>query len=272
MSRCPHAAHGRSVATEPAAAEPAPATAAAPTAAPGVGEDDFCCPVCLRLLHEPTTLPCGHTFCRPCLRSAELTARLAGGCPVCRAEAPEGGHRALRSNVLLSALIEKYLPEAAMRRRKEAEQESEEDRQLHTMIRRLTLSVDCGTSGGGHEASVKLQMEGASRCPMHAGVRIPIGFYVARAVARFPTGWSPSEAEFRAAGTHALERDAWVLMSSPSAGAAEDAAGDADGPMVSVELHFQPRFQLPPSSERLRLRQGEVAHVELQLDVRAVHK
>lgn len=29
--------------------------------------DDFDCTVCLKLLYEPVTTPCGHTFCRSCL-------------------------------------------------------------------------------------------------------------------------------------------------------------------------------------------------------------
>ena len=29
--------------------------------------DDFDCTVCLKLLYEPATTPCGHTFCRSCL-------------------------------------------------------------------------------------------------------------------------------------------------------------------------------------------------------------
>lgn len=29
--------------------------------------DDFDCTVCLKLLYEPITTPCGHTFCRSCL-------------------------------------------------------------------------------------------------------------------------------------------------------------------------------------------------------------
>ena len=29
--------------------------------------DDFDCTVCLKLLYDPATTPCGHTFCRSCL-------------------------------------------------------------------------------------------------------------------------------------------------------------------------------------------------------------
>ena len=32
--------------------------------------DDFDCILCLKLLYDPVTTPCGHSFCRPCLRQA----------------------------------------------------------------------------------------------------------------------------------------------------------------------------------------------------------
>eukprot|EP01103_Thecamoeba_quadrilineata_P006164 TRINITY_DN1588_c0_g1_i1.p1 TRINITY_DN1588_c0_g1~~TRINITY_DN1588_c0_g1_i1.p1 ORF type:complete len:232 (-),score=41.86 TRINITY_DN1588_c0_g1_i1:417-1112(-) len=44
--------------------------------------EDFDCLLCMRLLYEPITTPCGHTFCRECLaRSLDLSNR----CPMCRA-------------------------------------------------------------------------------------------------------------------------------------------------------------------------------------------
>ena len=63
----------------------------------GPTEDDLECPVCLRLLYLPSSLPCGHTFCTPCLgrtiqhqqqsASSEMSS-MSGAtfrCPVCRA-------------------------------------------------------------------------------------------------------------------------------------------------------------------------------------------
>lgn len=39
------------------------------------------CPVCLRLLLQPVTTRCGHTFCKECLGRA---LELSSGCPLCR--------------------------------------------------------------------------------------------------------------------------------------------------------------------------------------------
>ena len=45
----------------------------------------FECGVCLRLLHQPTTLPCGHSFCRSCVTSCLERSRT---CPECRGLVP----------------------------------------------------------------------------------------------------------------------------------------------------------------------------------------
>ncbi|KAF3772480.1 LON peptidase N-terminal domain and RING finger protein 3 [Nymphaea thermarum] len=43
--------------------------------------DDFDCTLCFKLLYDPVTTPCGHSFCRPCL----LQSMDHGNkCPMCR--------------------------------------------------------------------------------------------------------------------------------------------------------------------------------------------
>ena len=43
--------------------------------------DDFDCTLCLKLLYDPVTTPCGHTFCHACL----LQSMDHGNkCPMCR--------------------------------------------------------------------------------------------------------------------------------------------------------------------------------------------
>jgi Lon protease-like protein len=44
--------------------------------------EDFECVLCFKLLYEPVTTPCGHTFCRSCLFRA---LDHASNCPLCRA-------------------------------------------------------------------------------------------------------------------------------------------------------------------------------------------
>ncbi|KAA3681968.1 uncharacterized protein DEA37_0015248, partial [Paragonimus westermani] len=44
--------------------------------------DDFLCALCLRLLFYPSSVPCGHTFCRDCI---EQSLDYKAECPLCKA-------------------------------------------------------------------------------------------------------------------------------------------------------------------------------------------
>eukprot|EP00747_Dinoflagellata_sp_TGD_P104660 gnl/TRDRNA2_/TRDRNA2_169306_c5_seq1.p1 gnl/TRDRNA2_/TRDRNA2_169306_c5~~gnl/TRDRNA2_/TRDRNA2_169306_c5_seq1.p1 ORF type:complete len:642 (-),score=134.16 gnl/TRDRNA2_/TRDRNA2_169306_c5_seq1:35-1960(-) len=296
-------------------------------------DEDLECPVCLRILVEPKTLCCGHTFCGPCLRSTELQRPVeqdAARCPVCRTQMPQNfSVQALGTNVLLAALVEKFLPDAAARRRAEAAEELELEQRRYAMLRQVTIRLGCGplgassrveagagsivanmaTTTGGMEASVAVGMAGASRCPMHAGTRVPIGFYLARAECAFPEGWEPREVSCGTAETTSGEWLVdWVLASRrvgpearPSArpeAAEEEAAEPSEGgdpsedasvlpdrgpselatnegfpEEANVVLHFQPRFQIAPATVMLRLAHGQAtALVDAEFDSRIVHR
>lgn len=68
----------------------------------------------MKLLYEPVTTPCGHTFCRPCFaRAMDHTNR----CPMCRTVLHVG--RELPVTVILKALLEKSFPGEYEERRRE---------------------------------------------------------------------------------------------------------------------------------------------------------
>ena len=47
--------------------------------------DEFECILCLKMLYQPVTTPCGHTFCRDCfLRAGDHSNK----CPMCRTVRP----------------------------------------------------------------------------------------------------------------------------------------------------------------------------------------
>ena len=46
-------------------------------------EEDFKCNICFEVLLEPTTLTCGHSFCRFCLAQWWISSKKSN-CPVCR--------------------------------------------------------------------------------------------------------------------------------------------------------------------------------------------
>ncbi|XP_032812601.2 LON peptidase N-terminal domain and RING finger protein 3-like [Petromyzon marinus] len=67
--------------------------------------DPLSCPLCRGLLVEPSTGPCGHSFCRRCLEREGPEA-----CRVCGAELRHLDVAVWRVNVLLSALLQKLFP------------------------------------------------------------------------------------------------------------------------------------------------------------------
>ena len=92
---------------------------ALPQAAAGrrVLADDFDCSLCLRLLYEPVTLRCGHSFCGPCCGSLVKTH---AKCPTCRRVLPiHGGGSDLATSLTLARLLRDVFPEEYERRRAE---------------------------------------------------------------------------------------------------------------------------------------------------------
>lgn len=79
--------------------------------------DDFDCTLCLKLLYEPITTPCGHTFCRSCIfQSMDRGNR----CPLCRTVlfiSP----RTCAISVTLNSIIERNFPQEYAERKLEHE-------------------------------------------------------------------------------------------------------------------------------------------------------
>eukprot|EP01103_Thecamoeba_quadrilineata_P003154 TRINITY_DN12964_c0_g1_i1.p1 TRINITY_DN12964_c0_g1~~TRINITY_DN12964_c0_g1_i1.p1 ORF type:complete len:533 (-),score=105.10 TRINITY_DN12964_c0_g1_i1:110-1708(-) len=77
--------------------------------------EDLDCTLCLRLLYDPITTPCGHTFCRECLeRSLDRATR----CPLCRALLFLNLSSHPQTHVLHS-LISRLFPEETSKRKAE---------------------------------------------------------------------------------------------------------------------------------------------------------
>ncbi|XP_036828114.1 tripartite motif-containing protein 16 [Oncorhynchus mykiss] len=70
-------------------------------------QDQFCCSVCLDLLKEPVTIPCGHSYCRSCIEGCWDMDVLKGvySCPQCRETFTPRPN--LRKNNMLAELVEK---------------------------------------------------------------------------------------------------------------------------------------------------------------------
>lgn len=78
------------------------------------GDDELECILCLKLLYEPVTTPCGHTFCKPCFaRSADHGNK----CPMCRTVLHVGNE--LPVTVVLKNFLERNFPDDYAARRAE---------------------------------------------------------------------------------------------------------------------------------------------------------
>ncbi|XP_058247172.1 tripartite motif-containing protein 16-like [Hemibagrus wyckioides] len=69
--------------------------------------DQFICPVCLDLLKEPVTIPCGHSFCKVCINDFWDQEDMKGvySCPQCRDTFTP--RPVLRRNNMLDEVVEK---------------------------------------------------------------------------------------------------------------------------------------------------------------------
>ncbi|XP_056308932.1 E3 ubiquitin/ISG15 ligase TRIM25-like [Danio aesculapii] len=69
--------------------------------------DQFRCPVCLDLLQDPVTIPCGHSYCMSCITNCwnEEEQKRIYSCPLCKQSFTS--RPALAKNVVLAEMVEK---------------------------------------------------------------------------------------------------------------------------------------------------------------------
>uniref|UniRef100_A0A8C7X1P5 Uncharacterized protein n=1 Tax=Oryzias sinensis TaxID=183150 RepID=A0A8C7X1P5_9TELE len=66
--------------------------------------EDLNCPLCLSLFNSAVVLPCGHSFCSPCITEALGSQQQ---CPLCRSAVAAGEAKCLPANLILKSLVEK---------------------------------------------------------------------------------------------------------------------------------------------------------------------
>ncbi|XP_041484358.1 LON peptidase N-terminal domain and RING finger protein 3-like [Lytechinus variegatus] len=73
-----------------------------------IEKTDFECSLCLRLFYQPTTTPCGHTFCRGCL---DRCLDYSQSCPLCKQSLSEyqAVNRDKKVTYILQELMESFL-------------------------------------------------------------------------------------------------------------------------------------------------------------------
>merc|ERR1712079_4979 len=85
-----------------------------------VKAEDFDCSLCFRLLWQPITTPCGHTYCRACIdRSLDHKRE----CPLCKASLQAHNSTKMSVNEFLERSIRRLLPNEFAERKKTFEDE-----------------------------------------------------------------------------------------------------------------------------------------------------
>jgi len=135
-------------------------------------ENEFACPVCLRLVIQPTTLNCGHTSCRACLAQWYFNSKKKE-CPLCRLEYK--GHPMI--NTQLKNLIELHCQDIIEERDPEEEKDNEE------LVRKYDEELSGETSGDASKSS-----DVTSFC---SGILVALGVVVIAYLAWY---WQTSDA------------------------------------------------------------------------------
>uniref|UniRef100_A0A8C5G9L6 RING-type domain-containing protein n=1 Tax=Gouania willdenowi TaxID=441366 RepID=A0A8C5G9L6_GOUWI len=79
------------------------------TACNGMSEHHFLCSICLEVLNDPVTTPCGHNFCKTCISTCWDTSTTSK-CPVCNqvfSTKPQ-----LKVNIMMRELVSQFRRES----------------------------------------------------------------------------------------------------------------------------------------------------------------
>ena len=76
----------------------------------------FDCSICLNLLNQPVSAPCGHSFCFDCMAELQRKVLYQAKCPLCGKNIP---HVYFRTNLVLERLMSVFYPEEYSGRKSE---------------------------------------------------------------------------------------------------------------------------------------------------------
>ncbi|CAN0382798.1 unnamed protein product [Lampetra fluviatilis] len=134
-------------------------------------EEDLLCPVCYSLFEDPRSLPCAHTFCRPCLEAIFEQAGMGGGaggggggavrakrrgatpprCPACQRPVEAEEARLVPANYALAAVMETFRRGRRVGAHEHAcHEHPSQPASMFCLCERLLVCVRCIAPGGPH--------------------------------------------------------------------------------------------------------------------------
>nr|XP_017210391.1 tripartite motif-containing protein 47-like isoform X2 [Danio rerio] len=118
-------------------------------------EDQFTCPVCLDVLQDPVTIPCGHSYCMSCITDCwnQEEQKRIYSCPLCKQSFTP--RPALAKNVVFAEMLEKL-------------QKSRLQTAAPASVHTGSGDVECDACTGNKQKAVKSCQECRnSYCPDH---------------------------------------------------------------------------------------------------------
>uniref|UniRef100_A0A8C5GRX4 Uncharacterized protein n=1 Tax=Gouania willdenowi TaxID=441366 RepID=A0A8C5GRX4_GOUWI len=110
-------------------------------ASSGTSEHHFLCSICLEVLTDPVTTPCGHNFCKTCI-STHWNTSTTSRCPVCNqvfSTKPQ-----LKVNIMMREMVSQFTRESE--KKAAAPGEVPCDVCTGTKVKALKSCLDCGVS------------------------------------------------------------------------------------------------------------------------------
>lgn len=116
---------------------------------------EFECTICMKLLLDPVTVPCGHTFCKACL---EKSLGYRGVCAICRSPIPSGQG----VNVLIRSIISERYPQTYALRLREQDEELRESENAANEERHREVTAGAPAGRDGSTAPVLPLLRGVA--------------------------------------------------------------------------------------------------------------
>ncbi len=131
------------------------------------------CPFCLKLLFEPVSTLCGHTFCLLCLERFILISNRTLQCPICREDVTylRSASKHLKANSILHNLFRQEYEKEYEIRRNEIDNERKNIIKKRLIIGNTHQSLACEYNYTRHEWTLFIKFENDDQTDMRQYIK-----------------------------------------------------------------------------------------------------